>query len=77
VFRFDQLVCGDTFVRDVTRRYPDTIPVSEQLHFRFFSDDCEIATRARKNRLNVPDGVGFLSQTAFGSKADTEDHASD
>jgi len=76
MFRFDQLIRRDMIVRDVKLQHPETISVFEELHFRAVCDDCDIETVARKNGLNPPDVVEALNQAAFGSKADTENHAS-
>jgi hypothetical protein len=76
MFRFDQLIRRDTIIRDVKHRYPETIPIFEDLHFRSSCDDCEIETVARKNGLNVLDVVDALNRAAFGAKADTEDAGS-
>lgn len=75
MFRFDQLIRRDTIIRDVKQRFPQTIEIFEQLHFRPACDDCDIETVARKNGLNTLDVVEALNQAAFGPKADTEDHA--
>ena len=74
MFRFDQLIRRDTIVRDVKQRYPETVPIFEQLHYRAACDDCDIETVARKNGLNVLDVVEALNQAAFGPKAGS-DHA--
>jgi len=63
-------------VRDVKQRYPQTVEVFQQLHFRDVCDDCDIETVARKNGLDVRDVVEALNQTAFGPKAESE-NASD
>ena len=73
MFRFDQLIRRDTIIRDVKRRFPQTIPIFEQYHIRPACDDCDIETVARKNGINSLDVVEALNQAAFGSKADTED----
>ena len=65
MFRFDQLIRRDTIVRDVKQNHPETIPVFDELHFRTSCDDCDIATVARKNGLNVLDVVEALNQAAF------------
>ncbi len=75
MFRFDQLIRRDTIIRDVKQRFPQTVEVFEQLHFRPSCDDCDIETVARKNGLNTLDVVEALNQAAFGPKADTEEHA--
>ena len=72
MFRFDQLIRRDTVIRDVKQRYPETLPVFDELHFRTPCDDCTIETVARKNGLNVLDVVESLNQAAFGPKADSE-----
>lgn len=77
MFRFDQLIRRDMVIRDIKSRYPQTIPVFEQFRFRPACDDCDIETVARKNGINPLDVVEALNQAAFGSKADTENHASD
>jgi hypothetical protein len=46
MFRFDRLIRRDMTVRDVKQRYPATVPVFEQFHFRPVCDDCDIATAA-------------------------------
>jgi len=76
MFRFDQMIRRDMIVRDVKQRHPATVPVFEQLHFRYTCDDCDIETGARKNGLNILDVVDALNRAAFGAKADSEDHAS-
>jgi len=76
MFRFDQLIRPDMIIRDVKQRHPETLPVFEQFRFRAVCDDCDIETAARKNGLNVPDVVDALNQAAFGSQADTGEHAS-
>jgi len=76
MFRFDQLIRRDSMVRDVKQRYPQTVEVFQQLHFRDVCDDCDIETVARKNGLDVRDVVEALNQTAFGPKAESE-NASD
>ena len=75
MFRFDQLIRRDMIIRDVKQRYPETIPIFEQLHFRGPCDDCDIETVARKNGLKSPDVVDALNQAVFGPK-EPEDHAS-
>ena len=76
MFRFDQLIRRDMIIRDVKQRHPATVPVFEDLHFRYTCDDCDIETVARKNGLNILDVVEALNQAAFGAKADSDDHAS-
>jgi hypothetical protein len=76
MFRFDQLIRRDTIIRDVKQRHPATIVVFEGLHYRAACDDCDIETVARKNGLDVRDVVDALNAAAFGSKADTEENAS-
>ena len=77
MFRFDQLIRRDTIVRDVKQRYPQTIEIFEQLHYRAVCDDCDIETVARKNGLNVRDVVDALNGAAFGPKAESQDNARD
>jgi hypothetical protein len=76
MFRFDQLIRRDMIIRDVKQRYPETIPVFENLHYRPTCDDCDIETVARKNGLDVRDVVEALNAAAFGYGTDTENHAS-
>ncbi len=76
MFRFDQLIRPDMIIRDVKQRHPETLAVFEQFRFRSTCDDCDIETVARKNGLNSLDVVDALNQAAFGSKADTGEHAS-
>jgi len=76
MFRFDQLIRRDMIIRDVKRRFPQTIPVFEQYRIRPSCDDCDIETVARKNGIKSLDVVDALNQAAFGPKADTE-NASD
>jgi hypothetical protein len=76
MFRFDQFIRRDMIIRDVKQRHPQTIETFEALHFRPVCDDCDIATVARKNGLNLRDVLDALNQAAFGSKADTEQHDS-
>ena len=68
--RFDHLIRRDMIIRDVKQRYPETIPVFENLHYRPTCDDCDIETVARKNGLNIQDVVDALNAAAFGSKTD-------
>jgi hypothetical protein len=75
MFRFDRLIRRDMIVRDVKQRHPETIPIFEGFHFRTVCDDCDIETGARKNGYHTQDVVDALNQAAFGSKADTEEHA--
>jgi hypothetical protein len=75
MFRFDQLIRRDMIIRDVKQRYPQTIEVFEQLHYRTVCDDCDVETVARKNGLNVRDVVDALNQAAFGSHAESQDNA--
>jgi hypothetical protein len=77
MFRFDQLIRRDTIIRDVKRRFPQTIPVFEQFGIRPACDDCDIETVARTNGINSLDVAEAFDRSAFGIKADTEDHASD
>ena len=76
MFRFDQLIRGNMIIRDVKQRYPETIEIFEQLHFRSSCDDCDIETVARKNGLNIRDVVDALNQAAFGPNTETHDNAS-
>jgi hypothetical protein len=77
MFRFDRLIRGSMIVREVKQNYPQTAPVFDHFQFRPVCDDCDIATVARKNGLNVRDVVDALNDAAFGpEKADLEDHAS-
>ena len=75
MFRFDQLIRRDMIVGDVKQKYPETIPVFENLHYRAVCDDCDIETVARKNGLNVRDVVDALNGAAFGPETDTGEHA--
>ena len=75
MFRFDQLIRRDMIIRDVKQKYPETIPVFENLHYRATCDDCDIETVARKNGLDVRDVVDALNAAAFGSGTDTGEHA--
>ena len=75
MFRFDQLIRRDTIVRDVKQRFPQTIEIFEQLHYRPSCDDCDIETVARKNGLDVRDVVDALNQAAFGDKAGSQENA--
>ena len=75
MFRFDHLIRRDMIVRDVKQRYPETISVFENLHYRAACDDCDIETVARKNGLDVRDVVEALNEAAFGSGMDTAQHA--
>jgi hypothetical protein len=72
MFRFDQLIRRDAIIRDVKQRYPGTIPVFEELHYRASCDDCSIETVARKSGLNVLDVVEALNHAAFGPNAEAE-----
>jgi hypothetical protein len=76
MFRFDHLIRRDMIIRDVKQRHPETIAVFENLHYRAVCDDCDIQTVARKNGLDVRDVVDALNAAAFGSSANTQDHAS-
>lgn len=69
MFRFDQLIRRDTIIRDVKQSHPETIPVFDALHFRASCDDCDIATVARKNGLNVLDVIEALNHAAFGRES--------
>ncbi len=75
MFRFDHLIRRDMIIRDVKQRYPETVEIFENLHYRSACDDCDIETVARKNGLNVRDVVDALNQAAFGPKAEIEDNA--
>ena len=76
MFRFDQLIRRDMIVRDVKQRYPQTVEIFENLHYRPACDDCDIETVARKNGLNVRDVVDALNQAAFGPETESQDNAS-
>ena len=76
MFRFDQMIRRDMIVRDVKQKYPETIPIFEELGIRAACDDCDIETVARKNGLFSPDVVDALNRAAFGRHT-PEDHASD
>ncbi len=76
MFRFDQLIRRDMIVRDVKQRYPETVPVFEQLRFHPVCDDCDIGTVARKNGLDPADVVSALNDAAFGPQEESGDHAS-
>jgi hypothetical protein len=76
MFRFDQLIRPDMIIRDVKQRHPATSPVFDNLHFRDSCDDCAIETVARKNGLHIPDVVDALNRAAFGSQAESDEHAS-
>ena len=76
MFRFDQLIRRDMIIRDVKRRFPQTIPIFEQYRIRPACDDCDIETVARKNGLNIRDVVDALNQAAFGPRTETDEHAS-
>jgi len=75
MFRFDQMIRRDMIVRDVKQRYPQTVPVFEQLQFRSACDDCDITTVARKSGLEIPTVLDALNAAAFGLQADTGEHA--
>jgi hypothetical protein len=75
MFRFDQLIRRDMMVRDVKQRYPQTVPIFEQLRFHPVCDDCDIGTVVRKNGLNLPDVLSALNEAAFGPQAETGEHA--
>ena len=76
MFRFDHLIRRDMIVRDVKQRHPSTRTVFDNLHFRDTCDDCDIETVARKNGLNLPDVVDALNRAAFGTQAESDEHAS-
>jgi hypothetical protein len=80
MFRFDRLIRRDMVVRDVKQRHPETIPVFEHFGFHPVCDDCDIATGARKNGMNIADLLDALNQAAFGkafgSQPETGEHAS-
>jgi len=76
MFRFDQLIRRDMIVRDVKQRYPQTVPLFEQFRFHPVCDECDIGTVALKNGLNLSDVLAALNEAAFGSQAETGDHAS-
>ena len=67
MFRFDGLIRRDMTVRDVKQRYPATVPVFEQFHFRPVCDDCDIATAARRIGLDLSDA---LDDAAFGLRTE-------
>jgi len=73
MFRFDQLIRRDMIIRDVKQRHPETREVFERLHYRPVCDDCDIATVARKNGLDVRDVVDALNAAAFGPKEESHD----
>ena len=75
MFRFDQLIRRDMIVRDVKQKHPETVPIFEQFRFHPVCDDCDIATVARKNGLDLGLVIQALNQAAFGP-AGTEDHGS-
>ena len=75
MFRFDQLIRRDMIVRDVKQRYPQTVPLFEQFRFHPVCDECDIGTVARKNGLDLPEVLTALNEAAFGSQAETGDHA--
>ena len=66
MFRFDQLIRRDMIVRDVKQKYPETIPVFENLHYRAVCDDCDIGTVARRNGLNLDEVLEALNDATFG-----------
>ena len=70
MFRFDRLIRRDMTVRDVKQRYPATVPVFEQLHFRSVCDDCDSATAARRIGLDLSDVLEALNDAAFGSQTE-------
>jgi hypothetical protein len=75
MFRFDQLIRRDMIIRDVKQRYPETVEIFEQLHYRSSCDDCDIETVARKNGLDVRDVLDALNQAAFGRQTDIQNNA--
>lgn len=76
MFRFDQLITRGMIVRDVKQKFPATVEVFANLHFRPVCDDCDIETVARKNGLNSADVVDRLNRAAFGPQADTIENGS-
>jgi hypothetical protein len=76
MFRFDQSTRRDMVIRDIKGLYLQTLPAFEQPGFVLVRDNCDLETIARKNGLNPLDVAGPLNQTAFGCKADTQNHAS-
>ncbi len=75
MFRFDQLIRRDMIIRDVKQRFPQTVPVFEELGFRQVCDDCDIETVARKNGLSSVDVVDALNLAAFGPTTEEKDNA--
>jgi hypothetical protein len=76
MFRFDQVIRRDMVIRDVKQSHPETIPIFEGFHYRPACDDCDIATVARKNGLEVHVVLDALNGAAFGTKKDREENAS-
>lgn len=76
MFQFDQLIRRDMIVRDVKQRYPQTVPLFEQLGFNRVCDDCDIGTVARRNGLEIRTVLDALNTAAFGNQAGTGEHAS-
>ena len=53
-------------VRDIKVRYPQTVPVFEQLGFRESCDDCSLDQVAKKYGMRVQQIVTALNETVFG-----------
>ena len=76
MFRFDRLIRRDMLIRDVKQQYPMTLPVFEELGFRYTCDDCDIETVARKNGVDSADAVERLNRAVFDTRTDMEENAS-
>ena len=70
MLRFDQLIRPSMTVREVRRRFPQTVPVFERLGFRGSCDDCAIEVVARRGGLSPADVVDELNQEVFGPGAE-------
>jgi hypothetical protein len=61
MFRFDLLISPSMTVREIKRRFPQTISVFETFGFRHVCDDCSLETVARRAGVPVREVVEALN----------------
>ena len=65
MFRFDHLIRSDMTMRDIKRRFPQTVAVFETFGFQEICDDCAVEIIARRSGLSSVEVVDALNRAAF------------
>ncbi len=65
MFRFDQLIRPSMTVREVRRRFPQTVAVFERIGCREACYDCAVEVVARRGGLSPAEVVDELNRAAF------------